>query len=192
MFFTTKWRFSLNSEEYLPSWFLDASRWRLVPKVHRHHLAGVSILLLEQKPELSLLYFVHTFSPLLHLLQFFPFSQSVSPSEDREDLNYHRASKKKMMPKCSFAHLKYRHTRMANSPSTTPAREMAGAKLRTSLQTLFFSVLVKGWVSMHLYQPFKKAPTGMTEAAFLVPPLDHSVLIYFLFLSKCEYLRWES
>lgn len=108
--------FSLKSED---SWFLDASRWRLAPKVHGHHLAGVSILLLEQKPELSLLCFVHTFSPLLHLLQFFPFSQSFSPSEDREDLNDHRASKKKMMPKkCSFAQLKYRHTEWQTAHQT--------------------------------------------------------------------------
>jgi len=47
---------------YFPSWFLNASRWRLVPKVCGCHLAMVSIVLLEQNSELSILDFVHTFS----------------------------------------------------------------------------------------------------------------------------------
>lgn len=74
------------------------------------------------------------------------------------------------------------HTNGKQPIKHTCQRTGTREELPTSFQILFFSVLVKGWVSMHLYQPFKKAPTGMTEAAFLVPPLDHSVLIYFFLL----------
>lgn len=112
---------------YLPSWLLNASRQRLLPEVCGHCLAGVSILLLEQKPELSLLDFVRTFSTSTptSVLPFLPVC--FSPRRQRSLKWSQRASKKKLMARnCFFTHLKY--TQTANSPSNTPARETAEEK----------------------------------------------------------------
>lgn len=83
--------------------------------------------------------------------------------------------------------------RMANSPSNTPARELAGEKsypLHSKPSSSQF--WLKGEFQCTFISLSKKHQLAWLRLLFLVPRLDHSGLIYFFFLSKCEYLRWES
>lgn len=145
MFFTTKLRFSLNSEELFPSWFLDASTWRLVPKVCGHHFGRVCILLLEQKPEFTLLDFVYTFSTssCTSVLLLFPVCFSLR-KQRRLKLSLSASEKKMTAKKRSFSHLKYTHTNCKQPIKHTCQKNGRREKLPGLLQTLFFLFWIKG------------------------------------------------
>lgn len=85
-------------------------------------------------------------SLLPHLLQFFLFTQSLSPSEHAEVLNSHRElprerCHKKSIPLATSG----THTQTANSPSNTARKELP----THFAPYLFFSAVDQNWVSEH-------------------------------------------
>lgn len=104
----------------------------------------------------------------LSLLHFFTCfisspSPSLSPSEDREVLNYHSLLEsflEKDDGKKALLCPPQIHPSCKQPIKHTCQRTDRREEFPTWLQTLFLPVLDPRWLPTHFYQPFKKAPTA--------------------------------
>lgn len=129
-------------------------------------------------------------SPLLHLLQFFPLSQSVSPSEDREVLNYHWELPRKRwwqksapLPTSNTPRLQPAH--QTHLPENQQERRIT----HIAPNPLFLSAGSRVSFNAFLSAFQKSTNWHDSEAALLVPPLDQSVLIYLFFSEEVWIFR---